>query len=163
MPLESSVQRAIQKFWRKTLKGWVFKVHGNEFTGSGIPDLVGCVPITITKEMVGLTVGIFVALEAKRDEDEEASIIQLQTIEEIKAAHGYSEVVGSVEEAKKHLREARWFQAGSGQLHRQARVMRSHGQVRKNVGHFGIGLLIRAVCRVVSAFGATKLDRLRVC
>lgn len=138
MPLESSVQRAIQKFWRRVMKGWVFKVHGNEFTGSGIPDLVGCVPITITKEMVGLTVGIFVALEAKRDEDEEASIIQLQTIEEIKAAYGYSEVVGSVEEAKKHLQAARLVSSGSGRLRNQARVMRAiHGTgYGKNVGKF---------------------------
>lgn len=136
MPLESTVQRAIQKFWRTVMKGWVFKVHGNEFTGSGIPDLVGCLPITITEDMVGLRVGIFVALEVKRDNNEEASIIQLQTIEEIKAACGYSEVVHSVEEAKEHLRKARLVSKGSGRLRNPSRVLRAiHGAgYGKNVG-----------------------------
>ena len=136
MPLESSVQRAIQTFWRRVMKGWVFKVHGNEFTGSGIPDLVGCVPITITPEMVGLTVGIFVALEVKRDHDEEASIIQLQTIEEIKASYGYAEVVHSEREAQEHLRAARLVSKGSGRLRDPQRVLRAiHGAgYGKNVG-----------------------------
>lgn len=136
MPLESSVQRAIQTFWRKTMKGWVFKVHGNEFTGSGIPDLVGCIPMKITADMVGKTVGIFVALEAKRDHNEDASIIQLQTIEEIKSSKGYAEVVHTVSEAKEHLLEARLVSKGSGRLCDPEKVLRAiHGTgYRKNVG-----------------------------
>lgn len=118
------------------MKGWVFKVHGNEFTGAGIPDLVGCVPIKITQDMVGLTVGIFVALEAKRDNGEEASIIQLQTIEDIKSAFGYAEVAHSLEEAKDHLRKARLVSKGSGRLRDPQRVLRAiHGTGHgKNVG-----------------------------
>ena len=32
----------------------------------GIPDRIACVPVTITPELVGSTVGLFVAVEAKR-------------------------------------------------------------------------------------------------
>lgn len=32
----------------------------------GVPDRIACVPVTITPEMVGSTVGLFVAVEAKR-------------------------------------------------------------------------------------------------
>ena len=127
MTKESSIQRDIQKRWRK-LKGWVFKVHGNEFTGSGIPDLVGCIPLKITKEMVGDTIGVLVALEVKRDETEEASLIQLQTIEEIKAAHGYASVVKTRDQGYAALREAGLVSKGGGRVCDKAGLLRAiHG------------------------------------
>jgi hypothetical protein len=135
MPKEKTVDKHVQAFWRK-LGGWCFKVHGNEFTGAGIPDIVGCVPITITQEMVGKTVGFFVALEDKRDEDAEASLIQLQTIEEIKAAKGYSRVVHSKEEGKAALLEVGRLSKTSGRRSNQDAVLRLiHGaRDRQNVG-----------------------------
>jgi hypothetical protein len=135
MTKESAIQRDIQKQWRK-LKGWVFKVHGNEFTGSGIPDLVGCVPLKITKEMVGDVIGVFVALEVKRDETEDASLIQLQTIEEIKDAKGYALVAKTREQGYEALREAGLVSKGSGRLCNKEEVMRLiHGAGNgKNLG-----------------------------
>ena len=127
MTKESAIQRDIQKFWRK-LGGWVFKVHGNEFMPAGIPDLVGCVPMKITQEMVGHVIGVFVGLEAKRDKIEDASIVQLQTIEEIRKAKGYAEVVCSRSEGYAALREAGLVSKGSGRICNPKRLMRAiHG------------------------------------
>ena len=36
----------------------------------GTPDVFSCVPVTITPEMVGKTIGVFVATEVKRDQAE---------------------------------------------------------------------------------------------
>lgn len=123
-PLEKSIDTYLQALWRK-MGGWVFKVHGNEFTGAGIPDLVGCLPLTITEDMVGDTIGVFVALEDKRDEDHEASTIQLQTIEEIKKAQGYAKVVHSKEAGREALQEAGLVSKGSGRVRDPEAVLRS--------------------------------------
>lgn len=45
---------------------WSYAPIQNGLGVHGIPDRVGCVPVTITPEMVGRTVGLFVAVEAKR-------------------------------------------------------------------------------------------------
>ena len=126
-PLEKTIDEYIMTLWRK-MGGWVFKVHGNEFTGSGIPDLVGCIPLTITEEMIGDTIGAFVAIEDKRDHSHEPSPIQVHTIEEIKKAKGYSLVVYSKDEGRKALEEAGLVSKGSGRICNPEAVRRAlHG------------------------------------
>lgn len=134
-PLEKTIDEYLMDVWRK-MGGWVMKVHGNEFTGSGIPDLVGCVPIIITEDMVGDTIGAFVAIEDKRDEDHEPSPIQVHTIEEIKKAKGYAVVAHSKAEGREALEEARLVSKGRGRVCDPKAVRRAlHGARNgKNVG-----------------------------
>lgn len=62
------------------------KTHGNEFTRSGMPDLVGCFR------------GHYIALEAKR-RGNKATPLQEYALSEIRAAGGIAIVVWSVKEA----------------------------------------------------------------
>lgn len=134
-PLEKTIDEYLMSLWRK-MGGWVFKVHGNEFTGSGIPDLVGCMPITITEDMVGDTIGAFIAIEDKRDETHEPSPIQIFTLEEIKKAKGYAVVAHSKAEGRAALEEARLVSKGRGRVCDPKAVRRAlHGaRDGKNVG-----------------------------
>lgn len=137
MAKEKSLDKRMMKLIRK-YGGWVMKVHGNEFTGAGIPDLLGCLPVTITQEMVGHEIGIFIGLEDKRDFNSEPSTIQLQTIEEIKKARGYSKVIRSYADGVAAIQEARLVPEGSGRVPNPSAVLRAlHGtRYREDVGEF---------------------------
>ena len=53
---------------KKVLKengAWFYMPVQNGMGVVGIPDIVGCIPITITEDMVGKTIGHFVAIETK--------------------------------------------------------------------------------------------------
>jgi hypothetical protein len=72
----------------------------------GIPDHVYCVPVTITPDMVGRTVGLFVGVEDKAEEGR-LSALQQKCHDDIRAAHGLVRVVRGpqgVEEFKEWLR-----------------------------------------------------------
>jgi len=140
MKNEAKIQRRIQSIW-KARGGWCFKVHGNEFTGAGIPDLIGLIPVKITTDMVGMELGLFVGLEVKRNDKEEASLIQLHTLLEIAKRKGYAEVVHSVKEGKHALRKARALSTdGSGICNvekirsdfHEARDRKNLGKLRSN-------------------------------
>lgn len=47
-------------------KAWSYAPIQTGMGAHGIPDRIACVPIKITQEMVGQTVGLFVGIEAKR-------------------------------------------------------------------------------------------------
>lgn len=54
---------------KKTLdshKAWSYAPIQTGMGAHGIPDRIACVPVKITPEMVGQTVGLFVGVEAKR-------------------------------------------------------------------------------------------------
>ena len=70
---------------------WYMPVQGPEGE-HGIPDHVGCVPVTITPEMVGRRIGLFVAIEAKAD-DGTVSALQQVKIKAINDAQGQAHVV----------------------------------------------------------------------
>jgi ribosomal protein S19 len=137
MAKEKSLDKRMMKLIR-SFGGWVMKVHGNEFTGAGIPDLMGCIPVTITQEMVGHEIGIFFGIEDKRDFKSEPSTIQLQTIEEIKKARGYSKVVRSYDDGVAAIQEIRLVPEGSGRVPNKEAVLRSlHGAgYREDLGKF---------------------------
>jgi hypothetical protein len=83
---------------------WFFKVHGNEFQGSGIPDLIGTVH------------GIFFAFEVK-EPDGTVEEIQEETISDIRHAGGIAAIVEEPEEALNYIREAiRWLSGKGGDV-----------------------------------------------
>ena len=71
---------------------------------AGCPDLICCIPIEITQDMVGRTIGVFVAAEMKRSYKENPSEIQEVRIEQIKAAKGLAGVVVEVSDFEDLMR-----------------------------------------------------------
>lgn len=101
---ESRLQRRIRKHLMKVFPGsWWYKVHGNEFTPSGIPDLVGCVE------------GRFFGLEVKRPEGG-PSRIQLVTHERMRASGACVQIVMTCAEAERAVRCALVPQLGDPRL-----------------------------------------------
>lgn len=64
MTPEGRVKNEVKKLFREH-KVWWFAPMQNGMGVVGIPDFVGCVPTTITQEMVGQTVGCFIGVETK--------------------------------------------------------------------------------------------------
>lgn len=71
---EANIQRRIQAQIRKA-GGWVVKVHGNQYTPVGTPDLLACYR------------GRFIAIEVKQY-DNRLSEVQQHALEMISAAGG---------------------------------------------------------------------------
>lgn len=70
----------------------------------GIPDYVACVPITITANMVGLRIGAFAAIEAKRPGGD-ATKSQADVHAAIRAADGIVAVVNRNDDDGKQFAE----------------------------------------------------------
>lgn len=64
MTPEGKVKAAVKK-WMKGRCLWSFWPVSNGMGVHGIPDAVLCVPVTITPDMVGRKVGLFVGVETK--------------------------------------------------------------------------------------------------
>lgn len=85
MSKETQIEKAIKHFVILK-KGWCQKVHSGSvmisppfgkrkyykmnLAEAGTPDLIACMPIKITKDMVGETFGLFCGIEVKKDEKE---------------------------------------------------------------------------------------------
>ena len=89
MANETKIQKAIQGYI-KSLGGYVFKIHGDIFMRSGIPDIICCLK------------GRFVGIEAK-DIGNGPSELQLAHIRQIRKAGGIGFVAYSVEDVKEQL------------------------------------------------------------
>ena len=79
--------------WFKEVGGFSYATQAGAMGIHGIPDRVGSVPVKITQEMVGMTVGIFFGVESKgehrrREKDGGMSKMQLVRRKEIIAAKG---------------------------------------------------------------------------
>jgi hypothetical protein len=61
---EPWVKEGIKKFL-DSLGAWHYMPVQSGLGVGGIPDHIACVPVTITPQMVGRTVGLFFAIEAK--------------------------------------------------------------------------------------------------
>jgi len=84
--LETKITEAIHKYL-DSVDAWYFKVWGNAFQMSGVPDTVGCYR------------GRFVALETKTAEGRLRGN-QKKRIRDIRKAGGVAEVVRSVEDVQ---------------------------------------------------------------
>jgi hypothetical protein len=64
MTPEGRVKKQVDKEL-KVADVWYFKPVSTGHGKHGIPDYICCVPVTITPDMVGKTVGMFVGIETK--------------------------------------------------------------------------------------------------
>lgn len=85
---ESDIQKKCINYLH-SLGAWTVKViQGNK---SGIPDILACVPTVITEDMVGKTIGVFVAPEIKNPNGKGVtSALQKRNIKQINRAGGKS-------------------------------------------------------------------------
>jgi len=89
---ENKVKDLVKK-WYDARGAWSYAPIQNGMGEHGIPDRVGCVPVKITPEMVGKTLGLFVAVESKKpgrrgEKNCGASSAQVNQLREINVAHG---------------------------------------------------------------------------
>lgn len=100
---EKDVKKKIISPWLKKLGAWEFMPVQTGMGKSGVPDHLACVPITITKDMVGMKVGLFVSPEAKRPGKKlNSSDRQKDQMQEIDEAGGITGVI-SCEWDMKHM------------------------------------------------------------
>lgn len=95
--------KQLVKEWFDARGAFSWAPVSNGFGVHGIPDRVGCVPITITPEMVGKRIGVFVGIEAKgahRKREKAGGLTpqQVLRIKEIQNAAGVAGVVYGPEE-----------------------------------------------------------------
>lgn len=93
VPLESDVVRKIVSALKSAGVKYIFKMHGESFQASGIPDLIGVAP----------NGGRFFALEVKRPELGRISALQVKAIDKINDAGGFAEVAWDPEQAVAYL------------------------------------------------------------
>ena len=93
---EGRVKKNIKKWMKKVFPtAFFFMPRQSGFGSNGIPDHIYCVPVAITDEMVGLTLGVFIGIEAKTAVGKQ-SALQAVAETDIKAAMGeYVLVFGS--------------------------------------------------------------------
>lgn len=87
---EKQIENQIKKWLDKLPNCWYFKVHGDAFQKSGVPDIVACIN------------GRFVGIEVKRP-DGRLHALQAYTIEQINNTKGVAFVATSVDEVRTTL------------------------------------------------------------
>jgi hypothetical protein len=70
-----------------SIGAWNFKPLMAGYGKAGVPDIIACVPLVITQDMVGMRVGTFVGIEVKR-EGKQPTELQKARMLEIVAAGG---------------------------------------------------------------------------
>lgn len=71
----------------KTTRAWWFMPFMMGYGKSGVSDIIGCIPVTITEQMVGKEIGVFFAAEVKRPM-KEPTFLQRNRIIDIENAGG---------------------------------------------------------------------------
>jgi len=96
---EKKVKDAIKKRMQKLFpRIWGYMPVQTGFGQHGIPDHIFCVPMTITPDMVGKELGVFVAIEAKTEVGKLSKYQEIQ-IRQIGEAAGIAEVVYGKDES----------------------------------------------------------------
>jgi hypothetical protein len=95
--------KALVKDWFDKCKGWSYAPIQNGLGVHGIPDRVGVVPVTVTPDMVGRKVGVFIGVECKKpgrrgEKDRGMSKHQVMTLTDINAAWGHGMVCDGYED-----------------------------------------------------------------
>lgn len=71
-------------------------------------DLIGIIPITVTHDMVGKTIGVFVAIEVKKEKwkfkGDERETAQLNFINWVKKLGGFAGFASSIDDLKEIIR-----------------------------------------------------------
>ena len=109
--------KALVKKWFDDRGAWSFAPIQNGLGVHGIPDRVGCVPLTITANMVGMQLGVFVAVECKKpgrrkEARQGLSAHQEIVIKDIVTAHGIAHRVDGPDELLAVDGEIEWMQEG---------------------------------------------------
>lgn len=100
---EGQVKKFVKQYLTK-LGCWWFMPVQNGFGKVGIPDFVACVPVVVTPDMVGQTIGAFVAIETKAPGKEKTlTVNQQRNIDAINAAMGIAIVVSQQEHLPPHI------------------------------------------------------------
>lgn len=63
---ENDVKDKLVKPWYDRAEAWHYAPVQNGMGVAGIHDRIGCLPVVVTPEMVGKTIGLFVSVEAKK-------------------------------------------------------------------------------------------------
>jgi len=96
---EDYVKKKIIAPWLKKLGAWAYMPVQTPLGQHGIPDFVAGVPIVITPKMVGMTVAILVAPEAKApDKKHNCSELQKKQMNLIDEACGITGVISCEED-----------------------------------------------------------------
>lgn len=83
--------------WLKAKQAWSFRPVSNGMGQHGIPDIIACIPITITPDMVGRKLGLFAGIETKAPGRRlDATPLQAMQIAAITKANGFACVVDRV-------------------------------------------------------------------
>lgn len=86
----------------KAAQAWSFApISMGPLGRHGIPDIIACVPVTVTEEMVGKTLGVFVAVETKAPGKlKNTTPNQRKELKQIAEAHGVALVTDEAETVK---------------------------------------------------------------
>jgi hypothetical protein len=107
MTPEGKVKEAVKKYLKSEEIFWYMPVS-NGMGVMGIPDLLCCIPLTITEDMVGKTLGVFAGIETKAPgKIKNSTPNQKRMLREISEAGGVAIVaqdVALVEAVVKHLK-----------------------------------------------------------
>ena len=92
--LEKKVKEAV----KAVLKGWGCYQFWPVQSGMGAHtvDCLACVPIKITKDMVGTTLGVFVAIETKRTKIDKPTGAQGAVLMQVRGAGGGAALIHTV-------------------------------------------------------------------
>jgi len=86
---EGRVKKHIKKWMNRIFpKAFGFMPVQTGYGSNGIPDYIYCVPVKITRQMVGQTVGLFVGIEAKTAKGVQSDLQKIAQVE-IEGASGY--------------------------------------------------------------------------
>jgi len=134
-PKEKEVEKAIMQglrylkiYCQKVHSGAILKAMPNKFgkpkvykvklADEGTPDIIACVPVEITPEMAGQTIGGFVGIEVKRDyseikkwlkQKEERARVQKSQHNIIREAGGVVTLAASIDEVIEDLKFLRFL------------------------------------------------------
>lgn len=88
----------------KAARAWYFMPVQTGMGKTGVPDVVACLPVTITEEMVGKTFGLMFAVEAKAPGREASvTVLQRKNLDAINEAGGVAFVASCAEEVKARM------------------------------------------------------------
>lgn len=96
----SKLEKEVKADIKRTLKelgAWQYMPVPNGFGMKGVPDHIACVPLKITSDMVGNTIGVFVGVEAKRL-GKDSNAHQTLQLDKIREAKGIAFVVNGAED-----------------------------------------------------------------